>query len=50
MIPTIIIKEIPFPIPCSVIFSPNHNNNIVPVVMLTTAVNLNKKPGFKTIP
>ena len=31
MIPTIIISEIPFPIPLSVIFSPNHITNIVPV-------------------
>ena len=47
-IPTIIIREIPFPIPCSVIFSPSHNNNIVPVVIQTTAVNLNINPLFNT--
>ncbi len=48
MIPTIIIKEIPFPIPRSVIRSPNHMSKIVPVIKLTIPVNINPKPGFIT--
>ena len=32
MIPTMMIMEIPFPIPLSVIFSPNHITNMVPAV------------------
>jgi hypothetical protein len=36
MIPTIIKREIPFPIPLSVIFSPNHITNIVPVIKIKT--------------
>jgi hypothetical protein len=34
-IPTMIKSEIPFPIPLSVIFSPNHMANIVPVTKIT---------------
>ena len=47
-IPTIIIKEIPFPIPLSVIRSPSHISNIVPVTILTIATNLNPTPGLVT--
>ena len=48
MIPIMIIKEIPFPIPLSVIRSPNHINNIVPVTILIMASNLNPNPGSVT--
>ena len=34
IIPIIIIKEIPFPKPLSVILSPNHITNMVPVVKI----------------
>ncbi len=40
-IPTMINKEIPFPIPLSVIFSPNHMAKIVPVTKITTEENKN---------
>jgi len=43
MIPTIINSEIPFPIPLSVIFSPNHIAKIVPVTKITTAENKKEK-------
>ena len=39
MIPTMINNEIPFPIPLSVILSPNHIAKIVPVVNVTQARN-----------
>ena len=44
------INEIPLPIPCSVICSPSHIINITPVTIVTTLVNINKKPGFGTAP
>ena len=47
-IPTIIINEIPFPIPRSVILSPSHINNIVPVIKLTVPVKIKPKPGLIT--
>ena len=47
-IPAKIMIEIPLPIPRSVICSPNHIKNIVPLTNVTTAVNLNMKPGSKT--
>ncbi len=36
IIPTMIKREIPLPIPLSVIFSPNHMANTVPVTKITT--------------
>jgi hypothetical protein len=42
-IPTMIKSEIPFPIPLSVIFSPNHMANIVPVTKIITEENKNSK-------
>ena len=48
MIPTIIMREIPLPIPRSVIRSPNHMRNKVPVTMLIIPVNVNIKPGSMT--
>ena len=47
-IPTIIIKEIPFPIPLSVIRSPIHIKSIVPVTRLTIPVKINPNPGLIT--
>ena len=47
-IPAKIINEIPFPNPRSVICSPSHMRNIVPVTNVTTVVNLNNKPGSIT--
>ena len=38
MIPTVISKDIPFPIPLSVIFSPSHIKNMVPVTNMITEV------------
>ena len=38
MIPTVISKDIPFPIPLSVIFSPSHIANMVPVTNMITEV------------
>ncbi len=43
-IPIIIIREIPFPMPLSVIFSPSHITNIVPAVRMITDENLKKSP------
>ena len=48
IIPTIMMREIPFPIPRSVILSPNHMRNKVPVTMLIIPVKVNMKPGFIT--
>ena len=49
MIPTIISKEIPLPIPLSVIFSPNHMAKMVPVTKMITdgAIKLNPFPKTK---
>ena len=44
IIPTIISKDIPFPIPLSVIFSPNHMAKIVPVTKIVTDENKNNGP------
>ena len=43
-----IIREIPLPMPRSVIRSPSHISNMVPVTMLTIATNLNPIPGLVT--
>ncbi len=48
IIPTMIIKEIPFPIPFSVTRSPIHISSIVPVTILTIAVSTNNDPGLIT--
>ena len=39
-IPIIINMDIPFPIPLSVIFSPNHIHNMVPPINIATPYNL----------
>jgi hypothetical protein len=44
IIPTMIISEIPFPIPLSVIFSPSHITNIVPAVSIITDEIVKKVP------
>ena len=49
-IPAKIIIEIPLPIPLSVICSPNHTKNIVPLTKVIMAVNLNIRPGSRTNP
>jgi hypothetical protein len=46
IIPIIIIKEIPLPIPLSVILSPSHITNIVPAVRMIIADNC-KESGVK---
>ena len=42
------IIEMPLPMPRSVICSPSHIRNIVPVVIVTVAMNRNCGPGFGT--
>ena len=44
IIPIIMINEIPLPKPLSVIFSPNHIANIVPVTKMITEDIINKGP------
>ena len=51
-IPTIINKDIPFPIPLSVIFSPSHIAKMVPVTRIITDENKNaneSKPSKKAL-
>ena len=43
MIPTIMMREIPLPIPRSVILSPSHITNIVPPMRITVETRLNQK-------
>ena len=43
-IPIIIISEIPFPIPLSVIFSPSHITNMVPAVRIITEETVKNVP------
>jgi hypothetical protein len=38
------MRDIPFPMPLSVIFSPSHITNTVPAVSITTEENLKKNP------
>ena len=45
-----IFIDIPLPIPRSVICSPNHIKNIVPVTRVTEAVKTNEGPGLTTTP
>ena len=42
IIPTIIIKEIPLPIPLSVILSPSHKINILPAANIMVEVSINR--------
>ena len=49
-IPAKIMIEIPLPMPRSVICSPNHIKNIVPLTRVITAVNLKANPGSNTRP
>ena len=50
IIPTYIIKEIPFPIPLCVICSPSHINSIVPPTSVTTQDTRKKSPGSEAKP
>ena len=47
--PANIIREIPFPIPRSVICSPSHIINAVPAVSVITVMILNSHPGLITM-
>ena len=49
-IPAKMMMEIPLPRPRSVICSPSHIRNIVPVTRLTAQVKRNMKPGARTSP
>ena len=49
-IPPKIIMEMPLPKPRSVICSPSHIKNMVPVTKVTTVLNWNIAPGFTTRP
>ena len=42
------ISEIPFPMPRSVICSPSHMMNAVPVVSVSMHISLKDQPGFTT--
>jgi hypothetical protein len=43
--PAKISSDIPFPMPRSVICSPSHMTNIVPVVIVRTHINRKPQPG-----
>ena len=47
-IPAKMMREIPFPIPRSVICSPSHMIKAVPAVNVITVINLNPQPGLIT--
>ncbi len=47
-IPAKMIREIPLPMPRSVICSPNHMINAVPEVKVITVITRNPQPGFNT--
>ena len=47
-IPATMIIVMPLPTPRSVICSPSHITNMVPVAIETVATNKNWKPGFET--
>ena len=47
-IPAKIIKDIPFPIPLCVIYSPSHIKKIVPATIVVTVETLKNKPGLIT--
>ena len=48
--PAKMINEMPLPMPRSVICSPSHIRNIVPVTSVTTVVKRNIRPGSITSP
>ena len=48
--PANMIIDIPLPIPLSVICSPNHTKNMVPLTRVITDVSLKAKPGSNTRP
>ncbi len=45
MMPAKMISEIPLPMPCSVICSPSHMTNMVPVVSVIIVVSVNRAGG-----
>ena len=46
IIPAIISRETPLPIPLFVIWSPNHNNKAVPAVSIIVVFNITKDDEF----
>ena len=50
MIPEKITKEMPLPIPRSVICSPSHMMKAVPVVSVIIHISLKARPGSSTAP
>ena len=50
MMPAKMIIEMPLPMPRSVICSPSHIRNIVPVTRVATVTNRNITPGSSTSP
>ena len=48
--PERMIIEMPLPMPRSVICSPSHMRNMVPVVMVTVAVSMNGQPCTSVMP
>jgi hypothetical protein len=48
-IPAKMSRLIPLPIPRSVICSPSHMTNAVPVVRVRTVISLKPQPGFSTM-
>lgn len=47
--PTNIMRDMPLPIPRSVICSPSHMRNVVPVVRVTIVRSLKSHPGLRTM-
>ena len=47
-IPAKMIRDMPFPIPLSVICSPSHMRNAVPEVNVSTVMSRNDHPGWYT--
>ena len=47
-IPAKMMRDIPFPIPLSVICSPSHMRNAVPEVNVSTVMRRNAQPGWYT--
>ena len=45
MIPIIMIKDTPFPMPLSVIRSPNQRMNILPAARIRVEESMNQKPS-----
>ena len=48
--PIMMMSEMPFPMPRSVICSPSHMTKIVPAVIVMIVMSLKKRPGFGTTP